>query len=142
MAQPLRSAFLFIALVYLLTLPWWLLSLFVTLDGLPDNLPITDIGATFMPTLAALILVFRDAGLSGVRALLARVLDWRKIKSAGSLAVIPVLPLGLYCLTYLIMRAAGLPVPASLNLSPALAFAFPLFILAAVVCLKGRDGEQ
>jgi membrane protease YdiL (CAAX protease family) len=131
MAHPLRSTFPFFALVYLLTLPWWLLSRLVTFDGLPDNLPVTDIGATFMPALAALILVFGNSGVSGVKALLARVLDWRQIKSAGWLVVILVLPLGLYCLTYFSMRAAGLPVPTLLIPSPALAFAFPLFMLAA-----------
>lgn len=131
MAHPLRSAFPFFALVYLLTLPWWLLSLFVKFDGLPDNLPVTDIGATFMPALAALILVFRDAGVSGVKALLARVLDWHKIKSARWLGVVLMLPLGLYCLTYFLMRMAGLPLSASFILTPALVFAFPLFMLAA-----------
>jgi membrane protease YdiL (CAAX protease family) len=131
MTHPLRSAIPFFALVYLLTLPWWLMSRFVTFDGLPDNLPVTDIGATFMPALAALILAFRDAGVRGVKALLARVLDWRKIKNARWLAVVLLLPLGLYCLTYLFMRVAGLPVPVSLILTPALAFAFPLFMLAA-----------
>lgn len=131
MVYPLCSTLPFFALVYLLTLPWWLLSWLVTFDGLPDNLPVTDIGATFMPALAALILVFRDAGVSGVKVLLARVLDWHKIKSAGWLVVVLVLPLGLYGLTYLSMRAAGLPLPESLILTPALAFAFPLFMLAA-----------
>jgi membrane protease YdiL (CAAX protease family) len=131
MARPIRSAFPFFALVYLLTLPWWALSRFVTFDGLPDNLPVTDIGATFMPALAALILVFREAGMSGVKALFARVLDGRKIKNKGWLVVILLLPLAQYFLTYLIMRAAGLPVPAHLVLTPALAFAFPAFMLAA-----------
>lgn len=131
MARPIRSAFSFFALVYLLTLPWWALSRFVTFEGLPDNLPVTDVGATFMPALAALILVFRDAGTSGVKALFARVLDWRKIKGKSWLLVILVLPLAQYFLTYLIMRVAGLPVGAHLILTPALAFAFPAFMLAA-----------
>ena len=131
MARPIRSAFPFFALVYLLTLPWWALSRFVTFDGLPDNLPITDIGATFMPALAALILVFRDSGTSGVKVTLARVLDWRKIKNRRWLLVVLLLPLAQYALTYLVMRAAGLPVPAYLALTPALALAFPAFLLAA-----------
>lgn len=131
MAPSTRSALPFFALVYLLTVPWWALSRFVTFDGLPDNLPITDVGATFMPALAALILVFREAGMGGVKALLARVLDWRRIKNKNWLLVVLLLPLAQYLLTYLVMRAAGLPVPAHLVLTPALLFAFPAFMLAA-----------
>lgn len=131
MARSIRSAVPFFVLVYLLTLPWWALSRFVAFDGLPDNLPVTDVGATFMPALAGLILVYRETGMNGVKALLARVLDWRRIKDKRWLIVIAVLPLAQYCLTYLVMRIAGLPVPAHLTLSPALAFAFPAFMLAA-----------
>ena len=47
MARPIRSACPFFALVYRLTLQWWLLARSVTLARLPDNLRVTDIGVTF-----------------------------------------------------------------------------------------------
>jgi uncharacterized protein len=118
-------------LVYGLTLPWWALSRFVRFDGLPDHLPVTDIGATFMPTLAALILVVRDAGMPGAKALLARVLDWGTIKRKRWLLVILLLPPAHAVLTLLVMRAAGLPVSAHWELTPSLAFALPAFLVAA-----------
>ena len=42
-------------LVYALSVPFWLLSLFLKHSPLPDNLPLTDIGAALTPTVAAVV---------------------------------------------------------------------------------------
>ncbi len=55
-----RSPLTFFLLVYVLTIPFWLLSTMVKVKGLPDNLPVTDVGATFVPLIAASILVYRE----------------------------------------------------------------------------------
>jgi hypothetical protein len=52
----------------------------VKVDGLPDSLPVTDIGATFVPLIAASILVYREEKLAGVKRLLRRAVDYRRIK--------------------------------------------------------------
>ena len=52
----------------------------VKMGGLPDNLPVTDIGATFVPLLPALILVYREEKLHGVKRLLKRAFDRDRIK--------------------------------------------------------------
>ena len=43
--------------------------------GLPDNLPVTDIGVTFVPLIAASILVYREEKFGGVKRLLRRAFD-------------------------------------------------------------------
>ena len=53
-----RSPLKFFLLVFALTTPFWALSGIVKAEGLPDNLPVTDVGATFVPLLAALIVIF------------------------------------------------------------------------------------
>lgn len=123
--------FVFFALVYLLTLPWWVLSRFVSWGGLPDNLPVTDAAATFMPALAAMLIVGRQKGLSGVKALLARPFDWRSVRSPGWLIVIKSASVGLCILTYLLMQAAGAPAPTHWALTPQIAFALLAFLIAA-----------
>ena len=47
----------------------WLLSLFLKHSPLPDNLPLTDIGAALTPTVAAALLRYREGGMAAVRSL-------------------------------------------------------------------------
>ena len=47
---------------------------------MPDNLPVTDVGATFIPLVAALILAYREEKFAGVRRLLKRIYDFKRIK--------------------------------------------------------------
>lgn len=131
MTHPTRSALRYFALVYLLSAPWWAVSRFVAFKGLPDNLPVTDVGATFMPMLAGVILVHREEGMVGVKMLLARVFDWRKINNARWLLTILLLMPAIYVLTYFAMRAAQLAVPSHWDLTLGIAFAFPAFLFAA-----------
>lgn len=120
----------FIVVTYVLTLPWWVLSLFVHHSGLPDNLPITDAAATFMPALAAILLTMREHGPGGVLSLLARAGDWRRIGGAWWLVILG-LPPALYVITHLAMRAFGMAVPAHWSLSPTIVLAFLAFFVAA-----------
>jgi uncharacterized protein len=75
-----KSPTTFFILVYALTIPFWILSTRVRAEGLPDNLPITDVGATFVPLIAALILVYREEKFDGVKRLLSRTFDYKKIQ--------------------------------------------------------------
>lgn len=56
LASQRRSPRAFFGLVYLLSAPLWILSRVVHVGGLPDNLPITDVVATFIPMLAGALL--------------------------------------------------------------------------------------
>ncbi|BBL68759.1 hypothetical protein [Methanoculleus chikugoensis] len=75
-----RSPFLFFALVYVLSIPLWVLNVIYPVKlPIGDNLPATDIVATFTPMIAASILVYREEGLSGVKNLLKRAFDYKRI---------------------------------------------------------------
>jgi len=122
---------LFFALVYGLSAPFWILSTRMTHSGLPDNLPVTDIGAALTPTIAAAILRYREAGARGVGELFRRVVDFRRIRKKRWLfTAIVVFPL-LYLVTYLAMRVLAYPVATVWNPSPVLVGVFALFFVAA-----------
>lgn len=106
-----RSPLIFFVLVFALTMPLWTLSTVVKAEGLPDNLPVTDIGATFVPLIAASILVYREEKFDGIKRLQSRAFDYKRIKQKIWYVPIVFLMPFLYVLTYLVMRLIGLPVP-------------------------------
>src|SRR5215217_2585319 len=73
-----RSPLKFFLLVFALSIPIWLIGAMAE-RGLPPpmNLPVSALQA-FCPLIAALILVYREDKLGGVRRLLKRVFDYRK----------------------------------------------------------------
>ena len=98
----------FFLLVLVLSVPIWL----VGGKKLPMavNLPASALVA-LIPGIAASILSFRHNGFAGVRALLARTLDFRRIRNAvWLLPALFLMPL-LYVLSYAIMRVTGMPLP-------------------------------
>jgi membrane protease YdiL (CAAX protease family) len=127
-----QSPVAFFVLVYVLTIPFWLLNFVVKFDGLPDGLPVADAGATFVPLIAAMVLVYREGGPPGIKKLLARVFDYRRIRQKVWLLPIILLMPGIYVATYWLMRAAGLPVPSSWNIPPSLPLVFLAFFVAAI----------
>ena len=126
-----RSPLKFFGLLFALTAPFWLLSTVVKAEGLPDNLPVTDVGATFVPLFAAAILIYREEKLDGVKRLLRRTFDYRRIKNKAWYIPILVLMPSLYILTHWIMRLLGLPVPAGWDIPWATPFIFLAFFIAA-----------
>ena len=72
----------------------------------PINFPMTSV-----PLLVALILVYREEGLGGVRRLLRRILDQRRIRNRIWYGPIIFLMPGIFLLTYGVMRLMGLPLP-------------------------------
>ena len=131
-----RSPLLFFVLVYALSLPLWVINVFYPVK-LPvgDNLPVTDILATFTPMLAASILVYREENLSGVKNLLKRAFDYKRITNKGWYVPIIFLMPFIYVLTYAIMRLVGLPVPTVWN-PPIFA---PLLFVAYFFAAAGEE---
>lgn len=74
-STPKRSPLLFFVLVYALSIPLWVLNLIYPMNLPVDNLPVTDIVATFTPVVAASILVYREEGFGEVKNLLKRTFD-------------------------------------------------------------------
>lgn len=122
---------LFFALIYGLSAPFWILSTQIEHSGLPDNIPVTDIGAALTPTIAAGILRYREAGTSGVRELFRRSFDYRRIKKKRWLVTAVIIFPLLYVVTYFAMRLLAYPVSTLWNPSPALVGVFLLFFVAA-----------
>ncbi len=115
--RPRRSPLKFFILLYLLSLPFWILSLTLKVGGLPDNLPITDVGAVFVPTIAACALVYSEEKMNGVSRLLKRTFDYRRIRQKiWYVPIIFLMPV-LYVLTSLAMRLVGIELPGVWQIS-------------------------
>ena len=128
----LASAGFFFLLVILLSIPFYVLG--AAGDRLPimTFLPISAL-ATFVPMIAALILVCRERGAQGVRELLARVLDYRRIKSAGwGLTAVLLMPM-VFLLAYGVLRLEGRALPDAQYFSIAEMIAFTLLFFAGAV---------
>lgn len=74
-----RSPLRFFLLVFAISLPFWLAGALTTLQLLP-GIPLTALIIVFCPATAAVILVYRESKTAGVRALLKRSVDFKKIK--------------------------------------------------------------
>jgi membrane protease YdiL (CAAX protease family) len=123
----------FFALVLALSAPFWLINIGSGKSALPDNIPVTDIGATLSPLIAACLLVYLENGKLGLQRFLARIFDVKRIQEQRWLiTAILILP-ALYLVTYVVMRLAALPIPQHLNLTMALPGALAMFTIAATV---------
>ena len=94
-----RSPVRFFLFVFAFSIPVWLIQ--------PRGWPISaSVGA---PLIAALILVYREEGRGGVRRLLSKAFDQRRIRKGTWYGpIIFLMPL-IYLLTYEVVRLMGLP---------------------------------
>lgn len=122
---------LFFLLTYAFSIPFWLLAIKVQSEGLPDKLPITDVGAVFAPSLAAAVLNFHVNGWAGLRDLVGRTLDWSRVAHRCWFVVALLLPIALCISTYVAMRWLGFAVPSTWSASPALLVVFVIFFVGA-----------
>ncbi len=130
-----ESVFTFFALVFALSIPFWVLGAIKPIQLLP-GVPISAIGA-FTPALGALVLIYKNDRLSGVLRLLQRSFDFKRVKNKNwYLAVIFINP-AITVLAYGIMRVIGelLPNPAPLTLA-----IFPMFVLFFIAALGEEIG--
>jgi membrane protease YdiL (CAAX protease family) len=127
------SPWRFIALVLVLSAPFWLLGAVMSGPAplLPITLPISAL-MTFAPAVAALLLVWRVDGAGGVRALLRRLIDppfWRR--PLWLLVAVGLMPAALLAeWLWLSIAGAALPEPR-IALAAAMAF-LPMFLVGAV----------
>ncbi|EGF89945.1 platelet-activating factor acetylhydrolase, plasma/intracellular isoform II family protein [Asticcacaulis biprosthecium C19] len=119
-------------LLFLLSLPFYVLG--AAGDRLPiaSFLPLTALMA-FMPVIAALILVVRDSGLAGARALFARVLDYDRINSVQWLLVALLIMPVVFLLHYGVYRLSGAALPDAQLFSILEILAFALMFLVGAV---------
>lgn len=108
----IKSPFKFFLLVFALSIPFWILGFIApdTTELLPIKLPIAAL-MSICPLLAAAILVYKKNKIEGVKALLKKVFDCRKInKKIWYLPIIFLMPLTAL-LSYWYVKITGTLLP-------------------------------
>jgi uncharacterized protein len=131
-----RSPLIFFLLVYILTIPLWVIETIVEVKGLPLDIPVTDLVAAFTPLIAALILIYKEQGQRGVKNLLRRVFDFSRISQKTWYAPVILLPPLIFLLIFGLMQLMALPLPIELHI-PIVNFPF-LFVFF----FFGAAGEE
>jgi uncharacterized protein len=132
-AKPNRSPLTFFLLTFVLAIPFWVLGGvmgFQLLPGLPE--------AALMfvcPALAALIVVRRESGPEGAKALMKRALDYDRITAKAWYAPILLLNPAISVSSFAVLRLIGTPVPAP-------EVPFPAIVALSVVFFIGALGEE
>lgn len=130
-----RSPLKFFLLVFALSAPFWLMGPIAEEKlPLPFNLPV---GALVLvcPMIAALILIYRENGANGVRQLLMRSFDFKRIQSKIWYVPIFFLMPSIIVLEYGLMKLMGVPIPN---------FQFPVSMLPVffILFFIGAIGEE
>src|SRR6266498_3767446 len=125
----------FFVLIFVLSIPFWLLGVIRPIELLP-GLPISALGA-FTPALAALILNYKNSGISSVIQLLQRSFDFKRIKNKVWFLFILLINPAIAVFAYGIMHAAWVSIP---NPTPLTLLVFPLFILLFIAALGEEIG--
>jgi uncharacterized protein len=125
-----RSLLKFFLLLFAISIPFWLIGAVSGLQLLP-GLPLAALAAV-CPGTAALVLTYREKGWPGVKALLRRAFDCKRIREkiwyAAALFLMP----SVIVLSYGMMRMAGSPVPApQISLMPTLMMCVAFFVAAS-----------
>lgn len=130
-----KSVWTFFLLVFILSIPLWLLGAITGQLDLPINLPLGALQA-INPLIAASILIYREKGSEGLKALLKRAVDFRKIRRKGwYLPILFFWPI-MMVLAYGLMRLVGAPLPDDLQF-PLLAL--PVFLVLFLVAATGEE---
>lgn len=125
-------------LVFVLSVPFWLIG--GNQLPLPVNLPVSAL-ILINPVIAASILSYRRYGSNGLKELLKKALDYRKIENR--IWYIPALLLvpSIYFSSYVLMRLTGLPLPDPIEIPfPMLPVFFLMYFIAATAEELGWSG--
>lgn len=104
-----RPLLKFYLLVFVLTVPFWVIGAVTGAQLLP-GVPVAAL-AFICPGLAALILVHQGSGLAGVRDLLMRCVDYDRIPAKIWYAPIFLLLPAVAFISYAVQRAVGVSIP-------------------------------
>ena len=123
----------YVALVYLLSLPFWTLSHFIDLTGkIPINLPLSAL-MLLCPTLAALILMYRNSGFNIFPKLqLKRIFDFYRIKNRIWLLPVFILVPMTMIVTFFFMKFCNIYIPPFNTPLLDVLLLFVLFFIGAV----------
>jgi len=129
------SVTLFLVLVLALSIPFWVLDAVSPVELLP-RLPISAFGV-FTPSIAALILTYRNDHLSGALQLLRRSFDLKRVENGGWFLVAILANPAIAVFAYGVMRAVGEFVPKP---SPPTLAVLPFFVLFFIAALGEEIG--
>jgi hypothetical protein len=107
-----RSPLKFFVLTFALATPFWVLNSVVKVEGLPLDIPVTDLALAFMPLTAAAILVYREERPGGTKRLLKRIFDYKRVEQKIWYVPLVFLMPFLYLLIFGAISLMGLPLPA------------------------------
>jgi membrane protease YdiL (CAAX protease family) len=128
----LRRTFWFYGLVFVLSLPFYVLGAVLGKDGLPVALPWSAL-MVVCPTGAAISLTLRDEGTAGVRRLLGRAVDVGRIRPAARIVPVLLVMPAVMLLSYGVQRLLGQDLPALAMSWLDLPALFALFLLGALL---------
>jgi uncharacterized protein len=127
-----KSPSKFFLLIFVLSIPFWLIGT-ITEQALPlpINLPVSAL-MSICPMIAALILVYKEKKIDGIKQLLKRTLDYRRIEpKIWYLPILLLMPV-IMLLSYWAMRLIGRPFPEPHIPFLAIPLFFVLFFITAV----------
>ena len=128
--KPETSVSSFFALVFMLSIPFWILGATHPIELLP-GLPISALGA-FTPALAALLLTYKNGRLFAALQFLGRSFDFKRIRNRNWLFLILLINPAIAVFAYGVMRAAGASLPTPRLWSFAIFPIFAFFFLGAL----------
>ena len=137
-----RSPLTFFLLVFCLSIPVWVVGPLAErlLPGqMPTDLPVSSLMA-FCPIIAAVILVRRDEGAEGVKRLLRRAFDYKRIGRKTWYVPILFLWPAVMVLEYGLLKLVGVPLPDPRLPVLMLPLSFAIFFVAAVGEEMGWQG--
>jgi hypothetical protein len=140
-----KSILWFFLLVYGLSIPWWVLGLFLKGPGpfrgvLPDNFYLTDVVSSFVSVEAASILVYREHGLEGIKKLFSKTFDYKKIQPKVWWVPIVLLWPIQFLLTYEVMVFVGISLPLEWGISLGIVPLFVFYFVGATAEELGYTG--
>ena len=127
-----RSPWVFFLILLLLSLPFWWIGGAGGRLPFATFLPVSAL-MTFVPMIAALVLVYRESGATGARAFVSQALDIDGIKGMGWVLTALLLMPVVFALQYGVLRFSGaaLPDPQFFPIAEVLAFLL-MFIIGAI----------
>lgn len=130
---------LFFALVFLLTLPFWVLGAAFDLQLMP-GLPLSSL-MVVTPMLAAVLVRWSGVGYRGALGLLARAADVRRSRAPAAVAMLILVNPLIYAASYLAQTMLGVDLPApDIRFGQTVAL-FAVFFAAATVEELGWSGH-
>jgi CAAX protease family protein len=134
-----RAPLAFVALVFALSIPFWVLGALVRGSGLPGGLPLSAL-QFLAPLGAAVILVARREGWAAVARTVRRAVAFGSIRPRALYLPILLLLPAIYATSYLVMVALGRPVPAPQISIVSVAVLAVLFLVSSLAEETGWTG--